>query len=316
MSRNSSLKYCAFLLPLSCLGLFSCSKPVHLVASTYAYGTTWELHLYQGQQSDVDEILSYIGETSRLLDLNNASDKHGLYTLNQTGQVDADPFLLEAISLSTRVKEFSQGSYSITIGKLTSSWVEALEKGEVLPQESVDTLLEEAKATSLDIQGNIITKTGSGQIDLGSIGKGLCLNKIKAFLAAKGILKYLINAGSSSYLLGESLSQDGTVKVNLEDAPGTYFYAKNVAISTSSISRQKYVIDGKTYSHIIDARNGSALSHHQSLTMVGEDSGFLDGLTTAFLSLEASDLSSLEAYEVKSILVDAGEVVYESQGLH
>ena len=312
MSRKPK-SFSLFFLPILSMGLFSCSSPIHHLEYVYAYGTTWEIHLYEGEKLDAENLASFVSSSSRILDLDSRVEG-GIGLLNEQGQVKADPFLLDAINLASEVEALSKGSFSISLGKLTSSWLTSLEKGEALSEEVVSSLLEEAKQTHLKIEGDVIYKIGDGQIDLGAIGKGLCLDKIKIKLDELGIKKYLINAGSSSLLIGENSSPSGEVKVNLDDLKGKYFHAKSIAVSCSSISRQKYEIGGKIYSHIIDANTGLASAKHQAAILVGDKAGLLDGLSTCLMNLGESELKEFEKEGIKGALIDKEGLVYASEG--
>ena len=314
MSRRFKHLTSLCLLPLALTGLFSCSSSVHHIEYVYAYGTNWEIHLYEGKQEDAEEISSYISKTSQLLDLDARHSKNGLYALNHEEQVQADPFLLEALELGQQIEGRSHGAFSITIGALTKAWLEKLESGSVLDQASVSSLLEEAKSTKVVVDGSIAKREGNGTIDLGAIGKGLCLNHVKSWLDEKGFTKYLINGGSSSLLIGENSSEKGTTKVNLADAKGRYFEVKNVAISNSAVSRQRYEIDGHTYSHIVDARNGVPEVFYDALCIAGKDAGLLDGLSTAYLILGQENVSELEKEGIQAAFMKGGEVVYATSG--
>lgn len=310
---NKRIIFC-LTLSLASAGLCSCSPSItHYSGTAYGYGTTWDIHLYQGSQKDVDEIVSYITKTSQVLDTEKTSCVNGVYTLNEKGTVEGDPFLLEAFSLANRVKDIAPDTFSYSLGALTSAWLESLDQGKVLDEATKSTLLEQAKATSVSIEGSTVSKVGLGQIDLGSIGKGLCLNKLKKTLDEKGIKQYLINGGSSSILVGETPNSDGNLKVYLEDAKPHYFYVKNLAISASSVSKQGVKIDGKTYSHIIDPRNGNANLEYDALYMLGEDAGLLDGLTTSFLVLGEQGKEKLNQLGVKYAFCKDGKVVYANE---
>ena len=316
MSRKLRTSLFCSLLGLSCAWLcLSCSSSSkHLTSYAYGFGTTWDIHLYQGSQEDCDTIVSLINQNSSALDVKKTTNTKGLYYLNQENHLeDADPFLLEALALGDKLEQECGEAFSYSIGKLTSAWLAALEEGKVLDESTKVSLLEEAKQTKVNVSGKSITKTGSGQIDLGAIGKGLCLNKIGAYLQEKGITQYLIDGGSSSFLIGETPDQK-PIKVNLNDAKGHYFYAKNCAISASSISRQGVKIDGVTYSHIIDPRNGNAAVSQDALYLLGQDAGYLDGLSTAYLVLGEEGGEALSKKGLSYCYCKDGKVSYASEG--
>ncbi|MDY6391799.1 MAG: FAD:protein FMN transferase [Bacilli bacterium] len=309
MSRNKAHVPHLFL-PIALLaGLFSCSTK-HLTRPIYAYGTNWMVHLYEGEESLLDEIESYVLKTSRILDLNASKEAHGVYALNHLDKVEADPFLLEAFELADAMEKEFPDCYSYRIGDLTSSWQDALSQKKVLDDERVEELLQKAKDTSVRRDGTYLCKTGEGSVDFGSLGKGLCLRHIEKMLKDKSIKGYLIDAGSSSWLFGENPEGDHDVKVNLKDAKGRYFYAKNCSISNSSISEHAVTLGGVTYSHIIDPRNGKAISPYDAVVAKGRDAAYADALTTA-LMIAGEDYASFA--EKKGYLVafmKGGEVAY------
>lgn len=302
----------------SCLllaGLFSCSHgSIHHIEYAYGFGTTWDIHLYQGKPEDASDIVSYIQKTSVLLDVHASAIKNGLYALNSQGSVEADPFLTEAILLGQRVEALSHDAYSIRIGALSSAWKSALDKGEVVDEDVALDLARIAQDTVVTVNGNHIEKVGEGLVDLSSLGKGLCLSQIEKQLRNKGINRYFISAGTSSLLLGSNSSSSGETKINLVDAPGRSFHAKDCAVSCSSVKEQAKVIHGVTYSHIVDPRNGIAHVEPSALVLKGNDAGLLDALSTAYLVLGPEYASELGKLGLSYAYMDQGKVIDESDG--
>ena len=309
------------LLPFAlCAGLFSCSRNDHLVDFAYGYGTTWDIHLYEGTLEDLEEIKDYIMDTSRLLDLEAKNVPNGVYALNHQGTIEADPFVMEAYLLAESVRKQLPEGYSYTLGALSSAWAESLEKGEVLDAETVGDLLEKSRQTTVTFISSTITKTGEGIVDFGSLGKGLCLRRIQDMLKRKNITKYLINAGTSSLLFGSNSSEKGTTKVHLRDAPGYYFEARDCSVSTSSTvqdrgdDQKNYVIDGVTYSHIIDPRSGMAHVDYQACCLKGWDPAALDAYSTAFMVLGEEVGKTFEDRNIQVAFVKEGKISYASEG--
>ncbi len=314
MSPSRRMRLLSLTLPL-CAGLFSCqTSSVHIRKYVYAYGTTWEIHLYEGNESLGDQIATYIEDSSNVLDPEGSLSLNGVGALNQKGVLEnANPLLLEALELGNRVEKVSHGVFSLVLGDLKDAWISALEQGKRLGESTRDDLLSKAKATTVTIDGQKAIKVGEGKLDLGSIGKGLCLDHIQKTLNENHVTKYLINAGSSSLLIGQT-PEGKEVKVSLEDAPGKYFLAKDCGVSTSSSSRQSYVVDGVTYSHIIDARDGEAKMACQALVLKGQGAGWLDGLSTGFSCLGKDYAKEIEELGVSCAYVEDDKVSYASEG--
>ena len=312
MSRNNK----PFFFFLSCAlsaGLFSCGGGVHHIDYAYGYGTNWTIHLYEGKITDVEDIIAYISKTSRILDA-KSTISGGLGQLNANRTVTADPFLLEAIQLGQSVEARSHGAYSIRLGKLTSAWKDALDEGKALSEETYAPLALQAQETRVEVESSVITIQGDGDVDLSSLGKGLCLRHIRAQLKEKGITKYFIDGGQSSLLFGSNPSETGETKVRLKDVPSRYFTAKDCAVSCSSISEQKKTIDGVTYSHIVDPRTGLAKVTTDALYLRGDDPGLLDALSTAYMILGKDYAKELEDEKINAAYVMSGEVAYASEG--
>ncbi len=304
------------LCPLSGL-LFSCAgESVHHNDLVYGYGTFWDIHLYEGSQEDCDEIARFISSSSALFDVTDlgGGDK-GLHALNESEDfVELDPMVIEALTLAKQYEKDTGGAFNYHIGTLTDLWLSSLEKGALPEEEERLAAFEEAKATSVEIEGSKAKRVGEGKIDLNALSKGYCCLKIKEKLAAKNITKYLVNGGTSSILIGENSSESGTVKVNLEDAPGRYFHVRNQAVSCSSSSRQAYVIGGVTYSHIVNPFTGLAKANYQAIYLAGEDACLLDAYSTAAMTGDITFASSLEEKGIRSAWVNDGEVVYATDG--
>lgn len=310
-----SRKAKSFLLPFAlCAGLFSCASSTHIVAYAYGYGTNWEIHLYEGKQADADEIEEYVRKTSRILDLQATSEPHGVAALNRDGYVEADSFLLEAYEVGNRLEQEFPLCYEATLGRLVDAWQKSLEKKQVLDEETKITLLQEAKDTIIERNGNGLEKIGLGWADYGSLGKGLCLRHIQESLKEKGIAKYFINAGTSSMGFGVNSSKDGTTRVNLIDAQGYYFQAKDCAVSTSSVTREPVTIAGKNYSHIIDPRTGDACLDYDACVLKGSDAGYLDGLSTALIVAGPEYANIAEKQGIEVAFAKNGNIVYETKG--
>jgi thiamine biosynthesis lipoprotein len=110
-----------------------------------------------------------------------------------------------------------------------------------------------------------VTRVGEAEIDLGGIAKGYALDIAKQYLDSKKVTKYIIDAGSSSILLGEKDTKDGLFNIGLKDIKNAYLKAKNCFVSTSGTSEQLTVIDGVKYSHIVNPKTGSVVSLHVSV---------------------------------------------------
>ncbi len=137
------------------------------------------------------------------------------------------------------------------------------------------------------------------QLNLGGIGKGYCVDRIRATLLSCGqTLGYYTLGGSSMALFSDPMTDDGVWEVSL-NAPREQFgesYAalrvRDTALSVSGDDEQFYMIDGVRYSHIIDPETGIPVgegSHVVCATIVGGSAAEGDARATAIVTMELSE---------------------------
>ena len=93
-------------------------------------------------------------------------------------------------------------------------------------------------------------------IDLGGIGKGYLIDKIKDFLLGKGIKYFLINGGGDIYLTSDNQEP---IELYMEHPleQGNYIYKiklKDKAFCTSSSFKRSWEYKDKLYNHFVDSR--------------------------------------------------------------
>ena len=165
------------------------------------------------------------------------------------------------------------------------------------------------------LEENNVKKIGEAEIDLGAVAKGYALDKVKQYLDSKNYTKYLVDAGSSSILLGEK-NGGKDFKIKVSNLDNTYLKLKNCFISTSSYDKQAVEIDGVNYSHIINPVNGSAINENDAVIVIS-DKGYLgDILSTAFINESIDSIKELEKhFEVKTIVIKDKTIAYKNEGI-
>ena len=103
-------------------------------------------------------------------------------------------------------------------------------------------------------------------LDLGGIAKGYAVDKARAMIAALGIDRFFVNAGSSSMATGFD-AEGGNTTIGMLDSFDPYaelfqtaLFSVDVgksSISTSGQNIRKYTVDGVEYAHIIDGMKGA-----------------------------------------------------------
>ncbi len=303
------------ILPLIIIPLSSCQKEIK--RNSFYFDTYTETRLYEGNENDLKEINNIFSKIDKLTDNYKERDLNNVYIINNSSEnVQVEPELYEVLKASFCNCLDPLNYYNPLIGSLSKKWKNSLEKGVILDQESINSELVKMNATTVQfLDENTVKKVGEAEIDLGSVAKGYALDKIKQYLDSKQYTKYLVDAGSSSILLGEK-NGGKNFKVKVTNLDNTYLMLKNCFVSTSSYDKQAVEIDGVTFSHIINPVNGSAINENDAIIVVS-DKGYLgDILSTAFINESVESIKELEKhFEVKTIVIKNKQMVYKNEGI-
>lgn len=277
----------------------------------------------------------------------NSEDVLSLYDINLLVNSSSEPEttleidqrLYELLELGLEVEALTDGYFNMSMGYIVDVWkslideyseedvlgtihrevsAEDFEATKVLAQ-SIE-LVEDPITLSIEDGKYLLTMKKGAKLDLGAIAKGYATQKVVDYLESKGMKYYLIDAGSSSISIGEKPSEsvkDYTVDlVNplTFNLGGTYARAKlmNATITTSG-SYQQYAVapDGKWITHIVSPKTKEPSYEYYSLTLIGDDAGLLDGLSTALFCMPANVLEAFlnEHTDIEVVGMNALELV-------
>lgn len=296
-----------FILPF-CLA--SCSK-TSLERKVFCFDTMVEIKLSDGSEEDLDHLEKIFTRYDQLSDNYRERNVKNVFSINNTVEdvtVDADLYQL----LKTTF-EFENPYFNPLCGSLSKAWKESLNNNKILSNDTITSLLEKMNSTNLNFKdNNVVQKNGEAEIDLGAIAKGYVLDQVKSYLDEKQYKHYLVNAGYSSILLGEKDSDDGIYRVGIKNLFNSYLELKNCYVSTSGISEQSSVIDGITYSHIVNPNNGSAVAQYDCVVVVSNSGTIGDALSTSFMLSSINEIKEAEtSFGVKSIVIQNSNIIYQ-----
>ncbi|MBO7392092.1 MAG: FAD:protein FMN transferase [Verrucomicrobia bacterium] len=199
--------------------------------------------------------------------------------------------LFEVLSISKKLYKASSGAFDPTMGPLTHLWRQCRKAGTLPSPEEIQEALSRTGCDKLVLnkkRKTAILKADKMQLDLGGIGKGFTSDKIIEFLRQQGVESAMVAASGDIAVSNPPPGKEGwTIQVETftesEDDPdaGNYIiYLNNEAISTSGDVNQFIEIDGKRYSHIIDSKTGSFLTHRVGCTIIHKHAVYSDALAT------------------------------------
>lgn len=228
----------------------------------------------------------------------------------------------EIIDLLLFCKEHAQQTdrvVDITLGPLLAVWhnyrEEALsfpEQAKVPPMAELQTAAKLANLDDLEIdQANQtvrLAKPGMS-LDVGAVAKGYATELIARELIAAGLTSGIVSAGGSNVRMIGKPAETGrkTWNVGIQDPDGNLMVPEvqnldvietnDTSIVTSGDYQRYYEVDGVIYHHLIDPRTLMPADHYRVVTIMTQDSGLADFLsTTLFLLPLEQGLAVLKKY--------------------
>jgi thiamine biosynthesis lipoprotein len=205
-------------------------------------------------------------------------------------KVSRDLFIV--FKRSQELSRLTDGGFDITCSPVIRLWRVARKSGK-LPDSAELAAARQLvgwKMIDLDERTQTVRLQRPGmRLDLGAIAKGYADDCAQKVLRRYGVTSALVEAGGDIVVSDPPPGQPGwrilvpnatagKAVPNSEEVPLLF---SNCAISTSGDLEQSVVIDGKRYSHVIDARTGMPLTDRIQVTVVAQDGLTSDGLSTA-----------------------------------
>lgn len=281
--------------------LSACSQEPNIVKlSGSAQGTTWHVSYWDDKGSDSKDIQRVLDEELLRIDkvLSNYRDDSVISKVNQqkdTVAIEADDELIYLIEEARKVHAASQGCYDLTIQPLFALWGFSNKSFHIPSQAELTEVMYSVGMEKIQTHENHIQKQlGKVHIDVSSIGQGYSVAKLAELMDKKGISNYLVEIGGELQTRGQKpgmLPWRVAIERPLPEAQGfqkiiTIGTDSPTAIMTSGTYRHYYDEAGKRYSHILDARTGSPVTHSTvSVTVIHESPTIADAWSTALLCL-------------------------------
>ena len=251
---------------------------------------------------------------------------HNLKTINDNAGIAPVQVDGVIIDLLTDCKEFytlTKERVNVAMGSVLKIWHEAREDGFNDPANAYlpDQVELEKAAAFMDLDAVVIDAAASTvyitdpqvQLDVGAIAKGWATQRVAESLP-EGIL---ISVGGNTCATGPK-DESGTqwvIGVQNPDGGDDYLhtlYLTKGSIVTSGDYQSNYDVNGQLYHHIIDPDTLYPSTYWRSVTIVCENSGLADALSTAlFLLTQEEGQKLLDITGAKAMWVDQqGEIFY------
>ena len=245
--------------------------------------------------------------------------------------VKVDRKIIDLLLYSKKMYDLTDGKINVAMGSVLSIWHKYRSLGlsdPVTAELPPLALLEEANKHT-DFSKVIIDEENSTvfisdpqmSLDVGAIAKGYAVERIAEHLMNKGITDFLLNIGGNVRTIGMGKNNEpwkvGIENPDLkkqEEIPHIeYLKLSDMSLVTSGSYQRFYEVDGKSYHHIIDPETLYPAVKYLSVSVLTEDSGLGDALSTSLFLMDIEEgkrlITSLENTEAMWVMPD-GKINY------
>ena len=242
-------------------------------------------------------------------------------------QVSQD--IIDLLTFSREMYALTDGQMNIAMGSVLEIWHNYRDAGINNPENAQLPTMEELKEASAycdilaieinEIEGTVYLPDEHMSIDVGSIGKGYAVQRVAEYAKEIGMESVLLSVGGNICAVGSKLDgSDWRVGIQNPDLNSEEAYVSKVDVSdacvvTSGNYQRYYVVDGVRYCHIIDGDTLMPADYFASVSIICEDSGKADALSTSVFNMPFEEglafVNGLEGVEAMWILND-GSIEY------
>ncbi len=151
---------------------------------------------------------------------------------------------------------------------------------------------------TLDNKYYIKVEGQDAQLDLGAISKGYATELVKKYLIEQDVTYFSISVGSSTIALGKNINrpeENNHFNIGLTDPKKSsslfrpsygIIKLRDKVVTTSGNFEQYAVYQGRKYHHIISPVTKTPTRFYETVTIIGDDAGLLDALSTALFVMD------------------------------
>ena len=279
-------------------------------------------------ENDVQAIREEMKRYHELFDIYNDYAVPNLKTVNDHAgvkPVKVDAEIIEFLKDCREYYRLTDGAVNVMMGSVLKLWHDARTDAERDPANAAIPSEAELKAAAEhismellvidEIAGTVYLSDANARLDVGAIAKGWATQKV-AERAPEGML---ISVGGNVCATGPKAG-DAPWVVGIQDPDDAEKNLCTITLSTGSVVtsgdyQRTYRVDGKEYHHIIDPQTLLPARNWQSVSIVCDDSGLADALSTALFVFDRTQGEALAArYGADVLWVDANGQEYRTAG--
>ncbi len=257
-----------------------------------------------------EEVYALLEEYHQLTDIyHEYTGVNNVRTINRSAgkePVKVDEKLIDLLEFSKEMYTTTDGMCDIALGSVLSIWHKYREQGIDDPEKaqlpSMDDLTEASQHCSIDDlvidreAGTVYLADPEMSLDLGAVAKGYAAERAAELLMSRGVTDgYSLNIGGNVRTIGtKSADSDWAAGIQNPDTSSEQPYIvrlklNGAALVTSGNYQRYYYVDGVRYHHIIDPNTLMPLNYFDAVSILCNDSGKADALSTALFNMPVSE---------------------------
>jgi len=255
---------------------------------------------------------------------------NNLKTVNDMAGIAPVPVDRAMIDLLTDCRsyyEMTGGKVNIAMGGVLKLWHEARtdaldhpDRASIPPMEALEVAADHSSFDAVIVDeeaSTVYISDPNVRLDVGAVAKGWAAQRI-AEKAPKGML---FSLGGNVCATGPKTASGTPWVIGIRDPDGTAdqylhtLYVTGGSYVTSGDYQRAYMVDGVLYHHIIDPETLMPSRYWRSVTIVCDDSGLADALSTALLLMaREAGQQLLDIFGAMALWVDEEGNIFYSPG--
>ncbi len=302
-----------------------------------SFDTVTQLIGYCEDEETFDKWAAVVHDTMlhlhKLYDKYNSYEDEGIvnvHSLNERAAkepVAVDPLLFGLLTFAKNNYALCQGQTNIAMGSVLSIWHDYREIGLNDPENAklppMDALEAATTHTSIDDlildpeKKTVFFADPQMKLDVGAVAKGYAVEVVSQLLLSSEMPSFILSGGGNVRTGKPPMDGRKAWGIGIQDPDGAIlgtgdivetFFLSGLSVVTSGDYQRFYTVDGKNYHHLIDPDTLMPGDHFRAVSIITEDSGLADMLSTAAYLMPYEDsrafVESLDGVEALWILPD------------
>lgn len=218
------------------------------------------------------------------------------------GAVTVDGRLADMLAFAVDMHTLTGGRTNVAMGSVLSIWHTYRERGisdpaaaELPPMADLTAAAQHTAITDVVVDtdaGTVHLTDDALTLDVGAVAKGYAVERVARWMADEGYDGWVLNVGGNVRTVGDKpTGEDWLVGIENPDTESdepyiAYLEMSDKALVTSGNYQRYYLVDGVRYHHIIDPATLMPSDRYRSVSVLCDDAGVADALSTALFCMD------------------------------